>query len=59
MLPEIKRLAAPEAGLVLSGFRSEEADSLFETVESAGITRVHTAHERGWAAGTFQLGEKR
>jgi ribosomal protein L11 methyltransferase len=53
MLPEIKRLAAPDAGLILSGFRSEEAEDLFETVESAGITRVGHANEAGWAAGTF------
>ena len=58
MLPEIKRLAAPEAGLVLSGFRSEEAGALFEAVESAGIVRVHHAHEAGWAAAAFRFGEK-
>ncbi|MFP4390763.1 MAG: 50S ribosomal protein L11 methyltransferase [Desulfococcaceae bacterium] len=55
MLPEIKRLAATEAGLVLSGFRSEEAEDLFRTVESAGIKLVHHSQERGWAAGAFAL----
>jgi hypothetical protein len=49
------RLAAPGAGLVLSGFRDEESEDLFETVESTGVVRVRDAREGGWAAGTFRL----
>jgi ribosomal protein L11 methylase PrmA len=59
MLPQMQRLASPGAGMVLSGFRTEEAEDLFETVESVGITLVHRARERGWAAGMFQFGEKK
>lgn len=57
MLPDLRRLAPPGAGLVLSGFRDEEAEDLFETVESAGIVRIRDAREGGWAAGTFRFAD--
>ena len=57
LLPDMRRLAAPGAGLVLSGFRDEEAEDLFETAESTGLVPIRDAREGRWAAGTFRFGD--
>lgn len=56
LLPELRRLARPGAGVALSGFRVAEAPPLFQTVEAAGFETTWEGRDRGWAAGTFRYG---